>query len=85
MKSYILDDLDELNWSVPESAIDQTLADMEVVAHSAGVTRQEESNYLTDGLAIAADLGPSQNIPPALDPTVYLSNHLTGFVHAGTR
>ena len=81
IKSDILADLNVLSWSVPEAEIDQTLADMETLAQSAGVTRREEINYLDDGLAIAADLGPTDDVPRALDPTVYLSTHLAGFIH----
>ncbi len=81
----MLDDLDALNWPVPESAIDQTVADMEAVAQSAGVGRQESSNYLDEGLAIADHLGPVDGVPRAFDPVLYFSNHLTGFVHAGPR
>ena len=84
-KSEILEDLSALNWSVPESDIDQTLADMEILAHSAGVTRQEATNYLNNGLALTANLGPTDGVPRAYDPTIYLSTHLTGFIHADAR
>ncbi len=75
------EDLTALHWSVPESVIDQTLADMEVVANSGNVTKQEETKYLNDGIALAANLGPSDGIPPAIDPMDYYSTHLAGFVH----
>ena len=80
-EQYMAEDLSALGWPVPQSLLDQTVADMEVVAHAGGVSRAEETRYLKDGIAESNNLGPTDGVPRVFDPAIYLSEHLAGFIH----
>ncbi len=80
VQSRLEGNLDGLN--VPQSLIDQTIADMKAIADSAGVTGAEYDKFEHDSDTFRQG---NASLPSGYahfdDPGLYFSQHLRGFVH----
>lgn len=79
-KSALAADFAALGYSVPPAVLDQTMADLEAMARSVGVSVAENTKYWNDEKVVMTDLAANPAVRQTMDPFYYLSGHFSGFV-----